>query len=74
MPPRSGTGEEEDAEAELIAAVICAQYLLHVLQILNASRLLMELPMMFIPENIGALDIVNGWNSGGQNRQVDTRL
>ena len=30
--------------------------------------------MMFIPENIGALDIVNGWNSGGQNRQVDTRL
>ena len=61
-------------EAETIAAVSCAQDMLHVMRIIQALDLKVELPMILKVDNSGAVNIANSWTSGGRTRHMDVRL
>ena len=51
------------AEAETIAAVQCAQDFLHIMRIMSAMELKVELPMILHVDNSGAVDLINSWSS-----------
>ena len=61
-------------EAETIAAVQCAQDMLHIMRIMEAMELNVERPMILHVDNSGAVDLINSWASGGRTRHMDTRL
>ena len=46
--------------------------MLHIMRILNALVLLVELPITFIVDNSGDVDIANNWSSAGHTRYMDT--
>lgn len=60
-------------EAELFAAVLCAQDMLYVKKILESIGLEVKLPMTLYMDNQGAIDLVNGWSVGGRTRHIETR-
>lgn len=62
------------AEAELMAAVTCAQDMLYVMRLVQSMGLQVELPMILQVDNIGAVGIANNWSVGGRTRHVDARL
>jgi hypothetical protein len=61
-------------EAELIAAVECAQEMLSHMRLLQQLKLKVKLPMIMYIDNQGAIDLINNWNCGGQTRHIDVRL
>jgi hypothetical protein len=62
------------AEAELMAAVTCAQDMLYVMRLLESIGLQIELPMILEVDNRGAVGLANNWSIGGRTRHVDARL
>ena len=60
-------------EAELYAAVICAQDMIYVLHVIQSLELKVKLPMVLEVDNQGAVDIANSWSVGGRTRHVDVR-
>ena len=60
-------------EAELYAAVLCAQDMLYVKKLLESMGLEVELPMVLRLDNKGAVDLANGWSIAGRTRHIDTR-
>ena len=61
-------------ESVIIAAVCCAQDMIHMMRILNPLGLLVELTMILREENSGAADITNSWSSDGRTRYMDQGL
>ena len=61
-------------EAEAIAAVQCSQDMLWIKIILNTMELKVKLPIILRVNNSGAVDLINGWSSGGRTRHMDTRV
>ena len=61
-------------EAELIAAVQCAQDMLYIKKVLESMGLQVELPMVLKVDNSGAVDLANNWSAGGRTRHVETRM
>ena len=61
-------------EAELMAAVACAQDMLYTMRILESMGLQVEKPMILQVDNSGAVDIANNWSVSNRTRHVDTRL
>jgi hypothetical protein len=60
-------------EAELVAAVSCAQDMLFVHKIVTSMELQVELPMVLELDNSGAKDLANNWSVGGRTRHVDVK-
>ena len=60
-------------EAELFAAVQCAQDMLFVMRILKSMQLQVELPMILEVDNKGAVDIANNWSVSGRTKHIDTK-
>ena len=60
-------------EAELMAAVSCAQDMLYAKRILESMGLKVALPMKLEIDNKGAVDLINNWSVGGRTRHVETR-
>jgi hypothetical protein len=60
-------------EAELFAAVLCAQDMLYVKKVLESMGLEVKLPMILYMDNQGAIDLVNSWSVGGRTRHIETR-
>jgi hypothetical protein len=60
-------------EAELFAAVLCAQDMLYVKKVLESIGLKVKLPMILYMDNQGAIDLVNSWSVGGRTRHIETR-
>ena len=60
-------------EAELYAAVLCAQNMLYVMHVLQSMKLKVKLPMVLEVDNQGAVDLANSWSVGGRTRHVDVR-
>ena len=60
-------------EAELFAAVQCAQDMLFIMRVLNSLGLRVRLPMLLYVDNKGAKDICNGWSIGGRTRHIEVK-
>ena len=60
-------------EAELIAAVQCAQEMLYAKQVLEGMELKVQQPMYLNCDNKAVVDIANGWSVGGRTRHVQCR-
>jgi hypothetical protein len=60
-------------EAELYAAVSCAQDMLYVMNVLESVELEVELPMILEVDNKGAVGLANNWSIGGRTRHIDVR-
>ena len=60
-------------EAELIAAVLCAQDMLFVYKVITLLRLKVELAMILEVDNKGAFDLINNWTIGRRTRHVEVR-
>ena len=60
-------------EAELMAAVSCAQDMLYVKKIMESLELKVKLPMILEVDNKGTVDLINNWSVGGRTRHVETR-
>ena len=60
-------------EAEIIALVQCVQEILYVMKVLKSMMLEVELPMIIEVDNKGAVDLVNGWSSGGGTKHMNVR-
>ena len=61
------------SEAELIAAVECAQTMLFVRQILNSVGLSVEKPMLLEIDCKGTVDLNNNWTVGGRTRHISVK-
>ena len=61
------------SEAELIAAVECAQTMLFVRQILNSVGLSVEKPMVLEIDCKGTVDLNNNWTVGGRTRHISVK-
>jgi hypothetical protein len=61
-------------EAELIAAVECAQEMVSHKRLFEQLGLRVKLPMILEVDNQGAIDLINNWNCGGRTRHIDVRL
>ena len=61
------------AEAELMAAVECAQTMLFARQILESLQLQVELPMLLEIDCKGTVDLNNNWSVGGRTRHVPVK-
>ena len=61
-------------EAELIAAVECAQDMLFAKQVLESMGLKVKTPMILKVDNKGAVDLANNWSSAGRTRHVAVRV
>ena len=61
------------SEAELIAAVECAQTMLFVRQILNSVGLSVERPMILEIDCKGTVDLNNNWTVGGRTRHISVK-
>ena len=60
-------------EAELYAATLCAQELLHVLRIMESIGLKVKKPITLEVDNEGAVDLVNSWSVGGRTKHIEVR-
>lgn len=60
-------------EAELNAAVLAAQDMLYVKNVLESMQLQVELPMILEVDNRGCVDLANSWSVGGRTRHIDVR-
>ena len=60
-------------EAELIAAVQCAQDMLFIMRVLESMELKVKKPMVLEMDNQGAIDLINNWSAGGRTRHMDVR-
>ena len=60
-------------EAELVAAVQCAQDMIFTMRVLELIGLQVEKPMVLCLDNQGAIDLINNWSTGGQTRHIDVR-
>jgi hypothetical protein len=60
-------------EAELAAAVDCAQDMMYVYRIVTSLGLQVELPMVCEVDNSGARDFANSWSVGGRMRHIDVK-
>jgi len=60
-------------EAELVAAVQCAQDMLFIMRVLESMNLKVKKPMTLRMDNQGAIDLINNWSVGGRTRHVDVR-
>ena len=61
------------SEAELIAAVECAQTMLFVRQILNSVGLSIEKPMILEIDCKGTVDLNNNWTVGGRTHHISVK-
>ena len=61
------------SEAELIAAVECAQAMLFVRQILTSIRLSIEKPMILEIDCNGIVDLNSNWTLGGQTSHISVK-
>jgi hypothetical protein len=61
-------------EAELVAAVNCAQDMLYVMRILESIGLKVKKPMVLWVDNKGTVDLANNWSVGGRTRHVEVRM
>ena len=60
-------------EADLMAAVSCAQDMLYANRIMEALELKVKLLIILEVDNKGTVDLINSWSVGGRTRHVDTR-
>jgi hypothetical protein len=60
-------------EAELVAAVSCAQDLMFEKRVLESIGLQVELPMILEVDNKGVFDLANNWSVGGRTRHTTVR-
>lgn len=60
-------------EAELFAAVQCAQDMMHTMRILESIGLQIEKPMKLYVDNKGAVDITHNWSVGGRTRHIEVK-
>jgi len=60
-------------EAELYAAVQCAQGMLFVWKIIKSIGLKTKLPMILNLDNQGAVDIANNWSVARRTKHIDTK-
>lgn len=61
-------------EAELAAAVQCAQDMLFVMRLMESIGLKVKKPMILKLDNKGAHDLTHNWTIGGRTRHVDVRM
>ena len=61
------------AEAELYAAVQCAQDMLFIMRIMNSIGLKVRLPMKLHVDNKAAYDLCHNWKVGGRTRHVEVK-
>ena len=60
-------------EAELFAAVQCAQDMLYIMRLLESMDLKVKKPMILHVDNKGAVDLANNWSVGGRTRHVEVK-
>ena len=60
-------------EAELYAAVSCAQDMIYVMRVLEGMNLMVKKPMILKIDNKGAIDLINNWSVGGRTRHIETK-
>ena len=60
-------------EAELFAAVQCAQDMLYVMRLLESMDLKVKKPMILHVDSKGAVDLANNWSVGGRTRHVEVK-
>jgi hypothetical protein len=60
-------------EAELFAAVLCAQDMLFAMRILNSVGLKVKLPMKLEIDNRGTVDFIHNNSVGGRTIQVEVK-
>jgi hypothetical protein len=60
-------------EAELYAAVLCAQDMLFIMRLLFSLGLDVQLPMILEVDNKGAVDFINGWSVSGRTRHIEVK-
>merc|ERR1712038_2212673 len=60
-------------EAELFAAVQCAQDMLYIMRLLESMNLKVKKPMILHVDNKGAVDLANNWSVGGRTRHVEVK-
>ena len=61
------------AEAELVAATLCAQEMLFVMRLLESIGLKVQKPMELFVDNKGAVDLANNWSIGGRTCHMEVR-
>jgi hypothetical protein len=61
-------------EAETIAGVKSAQDMMFTMRVLESMGLQVELPMVLEIDNKGAVDLANGWSSGGRTRHIANKI
>lgn len=60
-------------EAELVAAVSCAQDLLFEKRVLESIGLKVRVPMILNVDNKGVMDLANNWSVSGRTRHITVR-
>jgi hypothetical protein len=60
-------------EADLYAAVFCAQDMMFVMRLLFSLGLDVQLPMILEVDNKGAVDFINGWSVSGRTRHIEVK-
>jgi hypothetical protein len=60
-------------EAELVAAMACAQDMLFSMRLMESIGLRVKKPMVLTVDNKGAKDLANNWSVGGRTRHIDVR-
>ena len=60
-------------EAELYAATLCVQEMLHVMRIMESIGLKVKQPMILEIDNEGAVDLMNNWSVGGRTKHIEVR-
>eukprot|EP00957_Ditylum_brightwellii_P081516 6201782-Ditylum_brightwellii.AAC.1 len=61
------------SEAELFAAVLCAQDMMCAIRILNSKGLQVKLPMVLYIDNKEAKDFVNNWSVSGRTWHIEVK-
>eukprot|EP00957_Ditylum_brightwellii_P187247 14260981-Ditylum_brightwellii.AAC.1 len=60
-------------EAELFAAMLCAQDMMCAMRILNNMGLQVKLPIVLYIDNKGAKDFVSNWSVGGRTWHIEVK-
>ena len=60
-------------EAELVAAMACAQDMLFSMRLMEPIGLTVKKPLILTVDNKGAKDPANNWSVGGRTRHIDVR-
>ena len=61
-------------EAEANAAVLAAQDMLYIKNVVESLGLQVQQPMVLEVDNQGAVDLLNNWSVGGRTRHIDVRI